>query len=88
MNHNFHKGDSVKVAGYEGVAFTVVGPEVLVNTLDDGELEEVEDWSVLRVRMIGDDRTQLVDADDCTPLAEGTYCADCGQLGCAHNVGG
>jgi hypothetical protein len=32
--------------------------------------------------MIGDDQHHAIDPDDLTPLKEGDYCPECGQVGC------
>ena len=50
------------------------------------EPEEVEDHSMVRAVMVGDDRVFEVDVDDLQLLAEDGFCRDCGQVGCGCNV--
>lgn len=38
------------------------------------------------VCMIGDDRNFIVDPSDVSPLDEGAYCRECGQIGCRHGA--
>lgn len=54
------------VSEYPGVAFRV---------------DEIR-FDVLAMHMIGDDRTFLYRLEDVTPLARGSYCLECGQIGC------
>ena len=93
-------GTYVRVSHMRGVACVYLGPGkrwepcmVIVEDEDGNEHEEpdahgegewVPDDTIARVRMVGDDRVHLVDPDDCKPLAEGSFCLDCGQLGCSH----
>jgi hypothetical protein len=46
------------------------------------EPEEVEDRSMVRAVMVGDDYVHIVDVDDLTLIADDDYCAECGQIGC------
>lgn len=93
-----NRGDYIKVAGFRGVACVYLGPgkrwvpATYIAEDEDGAEYEAEsdegEWesddSIARIRMVGDDRVYEVDPDDCTPLAEDAFCADCGQLGCSH----
>lgn len=93
-------GDFIRVRGFAGVACVYIGPgkawepfRTFVENddgeeveIEDGEGEWIDDESVARVRMVGDDHVFSVDPDDCTPLARTEFCADCGQIGCQHNV--
>ena len=82
------------VAGYEGVAFYLLG-YVREHRWEDGErvidwLGDLPDaWEVdetqVRAVMVGDDREHIVDVDDLTPLGDLDYCAICGQIGCGHD---
>lgn len=49
---------------------------------EEGEWVEYEDLA--RVRMVGDDQVHEVTTDECSPLDDDDFCADCGQLGCSH----
>lgn len=44
------------------------------------EPEENTDW--VRAVMVGDDTIYTVEVTDLTPLEEGEFCAECGQVGC------
>jgi hypothetical protein len=46
-----------------------------------------EDWEMrptgkLWVRMVGHDKTNAVDPDECEPIDEADFCSSCGQIGC------
>lgn len=87
-----------EVSGYRGIAFYLLGyalewtPEEWVydgeGDPDDedsylyNEPEQVENQSMVRAVMVGDDYVHLIDVDDLTPLAEDAYCPSCGQIGC------
>lgn len=80
----FESGDVVKVEGFSGVAFRVIGPET--------EPDEDTEWSGYEVEtgriechMVGDDRIFTFEPDDLEPLEELAYCHVCGQIGCAHD---
>ena len=72
-----NRGDRVTVDGYRGIAFWVLGPTT--STDEDGD---EYDTGEIDVRMVGDDRTFVVDPDDCTPIDDEEFCPDCGQVGC------
>lgn len=90
---------AVKVKGWKGVAFDILGPAMTVAEIDPEELEgDLEDQlqqvldmefvpseQFVRVRMVGDDKVYEVDKDDCTEISEEDYCHECGQLGCTHD---
>lgn len=76
-------GDAVKVRGWSGVAFRVLGP-VLDTEGNAYDIESNGDGSVLRVCMVGDDKVHEVDATDCTLLQDTEFCDGCGQIGCGH----
>lgn len=42
----------------------------------------------VRVVMVGDDEVYEVEANDLRALHNSEYCADCGQVGCAHGARG
>jgi hypothetical protein len=84
---------AVRVRGYSGVAFRVMGWRT-----EPGECEwfDGEEWvydpepepvrtGELVVRMVGDDYLHVVDEGDVEPLARREYCAECGQIGCSHD---
>jgi hypothetical protein len=51
----------------------------------EGDYSLVSSDSQVRAVMVGDDREHIVDIDDLTELGELDYCAECGQIGCAHD---
>ena len=71
--------DAYRVDGWDGIAFRVLGWE-----LDSDEDTEwtgtYERTGQVAVHMVGDDRVFLVDPDDLTPLRDGEYCPECGQI--------
>lgn len=71
-----------RLAGHPGVAYRYVGRAVIGHD-EDGE-EELSD-SQLTMVMVGDDYEWTVDVQDVYVLADGAYCAACGQLGCTHD---
>lgn len=85
------RGDHVIVSGRRGVVFSVDGPHMVPEerTYYDEEydeitveIEEVES-DLIEAHMIGDDRTFVLDPDDCT-LYTDEVCS-CGQEGCGHS---
>ena len=76
---------AVKVKGWNGVAFRILGPASLLCHDEDGNEYFDDDPDQVRVCMVGDDRVEVVDKDDCTELAEEDYCHECGQIGCTHD---
>ena len=75
---------AVKVEGWKGVAFNVLGPAAREEVTEYG-WESFEDPSQVRVVMVGDDKVHIVDKDDCTEIPEEDYCHECGQIGCTHD---
>jgi hypothetical protein len=76
--------DAYTVRGYRGIAFYVRGWEI--------EPDEDTEWTGIEPRtgqivvtMIGDDHRYVVDPADIAPLEREAYCAECGQIGCAHD---
>jgi hypothetical protein len=70
------------VDGYAGIAFYLLGPELV----DDSDTEwtgyQVPTGNVVAV-MVGDDREHYLDPSDLTALDDSEYCSCCGQIGCA-----
>ena len=80
-----YNADAYVVSGYSGVAWYVRGWET--------QPDDDTDWSGYEIRtgnlvctMVGDDRNFSVDPDDITPIKEGAYCGECGQIGCAFGL--
>lgn len=73
------------VAGYRGIAFYLLGYEMVRDADYDWTGIEEENREMVRAVMVGDDRVHIVDVDDLTPLDELDYCAVCGQVGCSHD---
>ena len=90
MTTTLTRGDHVVVSGRRGVVFSVDGPHLIAEEVeypdDDGyvfiDIEEV-DSGLIEAHMIGDDRTFVLDPDDCT-LYTYEVCS-CGQEGCGHS---
>lgn len=81
----YARGDTVRVSGYRGIAFYVVGPEMEAQPIgpdDFGDDWDFVDTGNLIVCMVGDDRHHSIDPDDITPLDDDEYCGSCGQIGC------
>ena len=85
-------GAAVRIVGREQhwepclVLTAVAGEEDEWLPALDGEGEWVDaDGGRVYVVMVGDDYRHLVDADDLVLLDELEYCAECGQVGCAHD---
>lgn len=84
-------GARVTVAGHRGVVFVIDGPHqewresigYFCDELgDEYEVDEGElvDGPLVEAHMVGDDRTFIIDPDDCTPYTD-PVCS-CGQVGC------
>ena len=85
--HTLKQGDHVIVSGRRGVVFSVDGPHMEEREIewDDGEgyilvEHELVESDLIEAHMIGDDRTFVLDPDDCT-LYTDEVCS-CGQEGC------
>lgn len=79
---------AVRVKGWKGVAFNVLGPEMVevpCGEYGDGDSEIVPHMNCVRVVMVGDDKVHIVDKRDCTEIPEEDYCHECGQIGCTHD---
>lgn len=94
MTTTLTRGDHVVVSGRRGVVFSVDGPHMITEEVeypsdtDDGEtiyvyVDEEVDSGLIEAHMIGDDRTFVLDPDDCT-LYTDEVCS-CGQEGCGHS---
>ena len=75
-----------RVEGYRGIAFYLDGFVRYRGSDYEWSGLKYEDRSRVRAIMVGDDRVHEVDVDDLTPLADGDYCKDCGQIGCGWHV--
>ena len=75
-NVSFPDDARYTIAGHSGVAWYAWGWET--------EPDEDTEWSGYEVRtgQIGDDRQFAIDANDLTPISDGEYCSECGQVGC------
>lgn len=70
------------VAGYEGIAFYLIGYRLVRDEDYEWTGIEEEDRDYVRAVMVGDDEVHEVDVDDLTPLPEDEFCSECGQVGC------
>lgn len=70
------------VDGYGGVAFYLLGYELVRD--EDFEWTGIEEENRERVRavMVGDDHVFNVGVDEITQIDDLDYCAECGQIGC------
>lgn len=90
----FSKGQHVRVKGYSGVAFTVLGPETVSEYIEQCDDETGDCWisdepderetGKMLVCMVGDDRKIAIDPDDAFPITDDEFCGSCGQIGCGH----
>ena len=76
---------AVKVKGWGGVAFNILGPAPMLREDEYGGVYPDGDPDQMRVVMVGDDKVHIVDKDDCTEIPEEDYCHVCGQIGCTHD---
>lgn len=74
-----------RVAGHGGIAWHVYGWET--------EPDEDTEWSGCENRtgrivcvMVGDDRRWTFEPEEVSPLVDGDYCVECGQIGCGHGA--
>jgi hypothetical protein len=82
-----------RVAGWsDGIAWYCASAE-LVDEYDEETGENVTEWTGYQVPtglvlmvMVGDDRKFPTDPDDVEEIPEDSFCRDCGQIGCGHNV--
>lgn len=65
----FHKQQSVKVDGYEGIAFRVIRHKD----------------SIVECYMVGDDRVHRIHESNVSAIDDLDYCNVCGQIGCRHD---
>ena len=76
--------DAYRVAGFSGVACSVLGWET--EPTEDTEWDGIEERTGrVVVVMVGDDARHVVDEDDIAPLDRAAYCGACGQMGCTHD---
>lgn len=77
----FARGDTVRYAGQDGMAFVVRGP--LLERDSDGVLEPVDGWLIITA--VGDDYRVAAELSELTALAREEFCGQCGQVGCGHD---
>lgn len=77
--------DAYKIKGYSGVAWDVLGWVTMPNEDTEWTGEE-EKTGEIAARMIGDDKIFTFQPEDATPLNDGDYCCDCGQIGCGASA--
>jgi hypothetical protein len=70
-----------RVRGWRGVAFYVLGWEVVPDEDTEWSGQSVRTGRVV-VCMVGDDRKWSVGEDEIEPLRSSDYCGGCGQIGC------
>jgi hypothetical protein len=75
-------GARYRVEGWGGIAFYLLGYKLVRDEDYEWSGIEYEDRDWVRAVMVGDDTVHVVEVDDLTPLDEGDYCSECGQIGC------
>lgn len=89
-NTGFDFTPAYKAEGYGGVAWRVTKYAMVLDGVweDDDCYDEweVEDRTQVVAHMIGDDRDFTFDVADLTPIDDESFCRECGQIGCGHNV--
>ncbi len=70
-----------RVDGWEGIAFDVVGCQMVDDEDTDWTGEQVP-TGMLLVVMVGDDKQHAVEPYEVHPITDESYCHECGQLGC------
>jgi hypothetical protein len=79
--------DFTRVYTVDGdVAFRIY-PRMIPDRCDDGERTDYEypDEQFVIGVMVGDDLEFTLDVDDLVAIDDDDYCAQCGQIGCAHD---
>jgi hypothetical protein len=71
-----------RVEGWGGIAFHLLGYEMIRDEDFEWSGIEEENRDNVRVVMVGDDTVHIVPTKDITPLGDDEYCPECGQIGC------
>jgi len=78
--------DAYRADGWgSGIAWYVLGWETEPDQDTEWTGYEIRTGNVVAV-MVGDDRHFAFEPDDLEPIDPETFCRDCGQIGCGHNV--
>lgn len=73
--------DTYRERGGLAIAWRVFGWEIQPEEETEGAGSKQRTGRVVAV-MVGDDRPFLFDPEDLEALPEGTWCVECGQIGC------
>lgn len=83
-DHTFD-ADAYRVKGYSGIAWYVLGWELVERGNPDWDDSYEERTDRVVCVMVGDDRRFVFDQDEIEPLNRDKYCGSCGQIGCRHS---
>jgi hypothetical protein len=70
------------VEGYGGIAWGLLGYEMIRDEDYEWSGVEYEDRDRVQAVMVGDDQVFTFEVSELTVLQEGDYCPECGQIGC------
>lgn len=84
----FKPGDYVKSDRFRGIAMYVHGNAVRTVWNEEEQWCESDGHydDIYECVMIGDDEGHNIHEDDLELLNRDEFCAECGQIGCGHNV--
>ena len=75
-----------KVEGWGGIAWYCAGFVEEADEDTEWTGYKVIDKTRLRMVMVGDDEVHIFDVSEVEPIDEESFCRECGQIGCGHNV--
>jgi hypothetical protein len=78
-------GARFSVEGWRGIAFYFHAVETVPDEDTVWSGYEIPTGNVIMV-MVGDDKSHSVDPEDVSTLPDGSYCLDCGQVGCGWHT--
>lgn len=80
-------GAHFRVDGWgTGIAWYTLGHPMIRDEDYDWTGMEYPDSSSAIMVMVGDDREFIEPIENIEPIPEDSFCRDCGQIGCGHNV--
>lgn len=69
----------------DGIAWRCLGYEQVRDEDYEWTGIEYDNTENVLMVMIGDDEVHIVPTEDIVPIPEGSYCRECGQVGCGHS---